>query len=151
MKSTFNITRVGRKLFDRFFDNYTAEQLNKIPPGFNNNLIWNIGHIVVSQQTLAYLGSGNTPQIPMELIDRYRRGTRPERDASAEEIAEIRSLLFTLVDKLEEDYNAGLFTTYTERETEMGIVLRSIDDAIEFSNFHEATHFGIMLMMRKFL
>lgn len=151
MKSTFNVTRVSRQVYDRFFDNYTTEQLNKVPEGFSNNLIWNIGHIVVSQQMLMYLASGNTPNIYMELIDRYKRGTRPERDATPEEIAEIRSLLFTLIDKSEEDYNAGLFTTYGERKTELGFTLTSIEDAIEFNNYHEATHLGIMMSLRKFV
>jgi len=151
MKSTFNVTRVSRQVYDRFFDNYSTEQLNKIPPGFSNNLIWNIGHIVVSQQMLMYLASGNTPNVSIELIDRYKRGTRPESDASAEEIAEIRSMLFTLVDKSEEDYNAGVFTTYTERKTELGFTLTSIEDAIEFNNYHEATHLGIMMSLRKFV
>lgn len=151
MKSTFNVTRVSRQVYDRFFENYTTEQLNKIPPGFSNNLIWNIGHIVVSQQMLMYLASGNTPNISMEMIDRYKRGTRPENDASSEEIAEIRSMLFTLIDKSEEDYNAGVFTTYTERKTELGFTLTSIEDAIESNNYHEATHLGIMMSLRKFV
>lgn len=151
MKSTFNVTRVSRQVYDRFFDNYSTEQLNKIPPGFSNNLIWNIGHIVVSQQMLMYLASGNTPNVSIEMINKYKRGTRPERDASAEEIAELRSLLFTLVDKSEENYNAGVFTTYTERKTELGFTLTSIEDAIEFNNYHEATHLGIMMSLRKFV
>lgn len=151
MKSTFNVTRVSREVYNRFFDNYTTEQLNKVPSGFSNNLIWNIGHIVVSQQMLMYLASGNTPNVSMELIDRYKRGTRPERDTSAEEIAEIRSLLFTLVDKSEEDYNAGLFTKYAERKTDLGFTLTSIEDAIEFNNYHEATHLGMMMSLRKFV
>lgn len=150
MKSTFNVTRVSRQVYDRFFDNYTTEQLNTIPPGFSNNLIWNIGHIVVSQQMLMYMGAGQPPLVSMELIDRYKRGTRPER-ASAEEIAEIRSLLFTLVDRSEEDYNAGIFTTYAERKTELGFTLSTIEDAIEFNNYHEAAHLGIMMSLRKFV
>lgn len=151
MKSTFNVTRVSREIYNRFFENYTTEQLNKIPQGFSNNLIWNIGHIIVSQQMLMYLASGNTPNVSMELIDRYKRGTRPERDATPEEIAEIRSLLFTLVDKSDEDYNAGLFTKYAERKTELGFTLTSIEEAIEFNNYHEATHLGMMMSLRKFV
>jgi hypothetical protein len=28
----------------------TTEQLNKVPDGFNNNIIWNIAHLIASQQ-----------------------------------------------------------------------------------------------------
>ncbi|WP_407635809.1 DinB family protein [Solitalea canadensis] len=37
---------------------YTIDQLNKVPAGFNNNLIWNIGHEIVAQQALIYKSSG---------------------------------------------------------------------------------------------
>lgn len=37
-----------------YFDKYNLEQLNKIPPRFSNNLIWNIGHLIIIQQALIY-------------------------------------------------------------------------------------------------
>jgi hypothetical protein len=43
----------------------TLEQLNKIPEGYNNNLIWNIAHVVVVQQMLVYKLS--------EFYDDFRR------------------------------------------------------------------------------
>lgn len=151
MKSTFNVTRKSREIYERFLDTYTTEQLNKIPAGFNNNLIWNIGHIVVSQHMLMYMATGNTPTVSMNLINKYKRGTRPEHDATVVEISEIRSLLFTLIDKSEEDYNAGLFTTYNEIKSEFGFIISTVEDAIEFNNYHEAVHLGIMMSLRKFL
>ena len=57
METTFKIWRTNRNLYLEFFDKYTLEQLNKIPAGFSNNLIWNIGHIIVAQQGLIYKSS----------------------------------------------------------------------------------------------
>ena len=42
--------------------------LNAIPPGFNNNLIWNFGHVVVSQQSMCYLNAGLKPLIDESYI-----------------------------------------------------------------------------------
>jgi uncharacterized damage-inducible protein DinB len=28
----------------------SVEQLNKVPTGFNNNIIWNLGHMIAAQQ-----------------------------------------------------------------------------------------------------
>ena len=151
MKTEFQATLTSREVYARYFENYTLEQLNKVPEGFSNNLIWNIGHIIVSQQMLMYLGSGNTPNVSQELINKYMRGTRPEGDVTQQEADEIKSLLFWPVDKTIEDYNAGLFTTYTERKTQMGFVLRTIEDAIAFNNYHEGLHLGIMMSIRKFV
>lgn len=151
MEAEFKITRVSRQLYKNFLENYTLEQLNKIPRGFNNNIIWNIGHIVVSQQMLLYLASGNQPMVSPELIERYNRGTRPEGDVTLQEADEIKNLLFTTIEKSEQDYNKGLFANYTERRTEFGFVLSSIEDAIAFNNYHEAVHLGVIMGLRKFV
>ncbi|MFP9097631.1 DinB family protein [Flavobacterium sp. RHBU_24] len=111
METEFKITRRLRELFSVYFENYTLEQLNKIPVGFNNNLIWNIGHIIVSQQSLVYKGSGLPANIDEVLFSLYARGTKPERDITQAEADELKTLLFSLTEKTEDDYASGLFTT----------------------------------------
>jgi hypothetical protein len=149
MQTEFKITRRSHELFSNYFDNYTLDQVNKIPTGHNNNLIWNIGHILVSQQTLVYKGANQQPLVAEDLIARYMRGTKPERDVTQAEADEIRDLLLTLIIKTEEDYNAGLFTEYNARKSEMGFDLSSVEDAIAFNNHHEGIHLGIMMQLRK--
>jgi DinB superfamily len=151
MQIEFNITRFNRQVLARFFENHTLEQLNKIPDGFKNNLIWNIGHVVVSQQVLVYKGCGVTPLISEELVAKYMRGTKPEADVTQAEADEIKSLMFRLVDKTQEDYNNGVFTTYNARTSEMGFSLQTVEDAIAFNNHHEGIHLGIMLQLKKFI
>lgn len=36
----------------------TIEQLNKVPDGFNSNIIWNVAHLIASQQNLCYMKAG---------------------------------------------------------------------------------------------
>jgi hypothetical protein len=52
MEATFKIWETSRKKYLELIENYSLEQLNKIPQGFSNNLVWNLGHIIVSQQGL---------------------------------------------------------------------------------------------------
>ncbi len=151
MQIEFNITRFSREVLGRFFENNTLEQLNKIPDGFKNNLIWNIGHMVVSQQILVYKGCGLTPLISESLVAKYMRGSKPEGNVTQAEADEIKSLMFSLVDKTEEDYNNGVFTTYNARMSEMGFSLQTVEDAIAFNNHHEGIHLGIMLQLKKFI
>ena len=50
MESSFKVWTVNRNILLGYFDKFNLEQLNTIPKGFNNNLIWNLGHIMVVQQ-----------------------------------------------------------------------------------------------------
>ena len=65
MDTTFRIWETSRGLYKNFLDNYSLEQLNTIPSGMSNNLIWNLGHVVVSQQKLVYALSG----LPMQRLN----------------------------------------------------------------------------------
>lgn len=151
METSFKVTRTSREIYTKWLESYTLEQLNKIPQGFNNNLIWNIGHIVVSQQILVYGGAGLPMNVSEELLAKYRRGSKPEADATQEEVNEIKNLLFSTIEKTEDDYKNGVFTTYNARKSELGFELSSVEDAITFNNYHEGIHLGIMMQLKKFI
>jgi len=123
----------------------------QIPEGYTNNLIWNIAHIIVTQQLLVYKFAGLPMLVSDDLIDTYKKGTKPEKDASQAEVDEIKSLLFKTIEKTKEDYDNGIFKNYTEYPTSTGFVLKSADGAMAFNNFHEGLHIGIMMSIRKFL
>lgn len=151
MKSTLKTWETSRKLYLDYFEKYSPDQLNKIPVGFSNNLIWNIGHIVVAQQGLIYKGSGLKGYVSEKLFDLYKPGTKPIRQATKEEIEELKYLLIFLIDKTIEDFNNGIFETYNERMTGTGFHLASLIDAFEFNNYHEGLHLGYMMGIRKFI
>ena len=150
-QQTFDITKTSRGLFAQILENYTLEQLNKIPVGFNNNMIWNIGHIVSTQQTLVYKLSGIETLVSDEFIAKYRKGTKPEGDVLQAEVDAIKALLFETIKKTEQDYNNKIFKTYTEITTSLGFVLKNVEEALNFNNFHEAAHLGIIMSIRKFV
>ena len=77
MKKTVDIIHHARSTLGTLMDQFSLDQLNEIPAGFNNNLIWNLGHIIVSQQLLCYAASGITPLVEPGLIGKYKSGTRP--------------------------------------------------------------------------
>lgn len=151
MGNTFAITRTSRSILAKFLDDYTLEQLNKIPHGFNNNLIWNIAHIVVVQQMLVYNLSGLPMLVSKEMVDAYKRGTKPERDLAQHEVDEIRQLLTATIDQTEKDFAAGIFKNYNEFTTMTGFNLKTAQEAMAFNYYHEAVHTGVMMSIRKFV
>ena len=63
----------------------TLAQLNIIPVGFSNNLIWNFGHVLVTQQLLCYKRSGQEMLVEEEIVNKYRKGSRPAAPVSLDE------------------------------------------------------------------
>jgi hypothetical protein len=151
MEQTFELNRTSRKLIAPFLEDYTLGQLNTIPEGFSNNLFWNIAHVVVTQQLLIYKLSGLNMLVSDELVDQYRKGTKPEQPATQADVDLIKSLLFDTIDQTQADYGSGVFTQFTEYPTSSGFVLKNVKDAMAYNNFHEGLHLGIMMSMRKLL
>jgi hypothetical protein len=151
MNQTFNVNTTSRNMISKILENHTLEQLNKIPEGFSNNLIWNIAHVIVTQQLLVYKLSGLPMMVSDELIEKYKKGTKPEQNVTQEEVEEIKSFLFTTIEKTKEDYAIGIFKSYQEYPTSTGFVLTSAEGAMNFNNFHEGLHIGILMSLRKFV
>lgn len=151
MQHLLEIARVNRAMLKKILDSHSLDQLNFVPEGFKNNLIWNIAHVVVTQQLLIYKLSGLAMNVGDGLVAMYRKGTAVERNVSKEEVLEIRSLLITTLDQTEKDLQSGLFQTFQEYPTSTGFVLRTIEDAFHFNNFHEGIHLGYVLALKKFV
>lgn len=153
MDKILEVIRASRSALLRLVEDLSTEQLNKIPTGFNNNLAWQIGHLVVSQQVLCYRLSNNPLIIDPSLVDKYKNGSKPESFISAEEIAQLKNYMLSNIDQLKEDLAANKFTNYTPYtpSTYKTYTLEKIEDAIKFIVSHEGLHYGCSIMMKKFV
>lgn len=151
MDFTFDVTIKNRMFFKSFLENFTLEQLNTVPEGFSNNIFWNIAHTIVTQQLLVYSLSEVPMLISNELVAKYKKGTKTEHAATQEEVDEIKSLLFSTIEKTKEDYSAKIFKHYNTYTLSTKSVLINVEDAITFNNFHEGIHLGYILALKKSL
>jgi len=149
--SVFKTWETNRKIYLEYLNKYSLAQLNKIPSGFNNNLIWNIGHIIVAQQTLVYRLSDLPMYISNEQLELYKNGTKPTGNTTQQEVDELKVLLLSNIEKTKADLADKKFVTFTERLTLTGFLLSNLNDALEFNNYHEGMHLGMMMSLRKFV
>ncbi len=145
----FNLLRITRENVLSVIDGLSLAQMHLMPAGFNNNLVWNFGHLVVTQQLLCYKLSGITPQLSPEIIDQYKKGTAPQGTVSQAEFDQLAAQFLSNVDRLEKDYKEGLFQEFKEYPTSYNVVLNSVEDAIQFNNLHEALHLGSMMALKR--
>jgi len=149
LKNLFDITLQNRKRLHKILESTSKEQLLEIPNGYNNNIWWNIAHVVVTQQLLVYKLSGLQIRIPEEFVDRFKKGTTPDGTATDVEMKQIKNFLISTIEWMEEDYKKGLFKHFNEYTTSAGVTLKNTDDAMAFNLYHEGLHMGAIISLLK--
>ena len=151
MEKQFNIALQNRKILRSILKKTSKEMLIKIPQGYRNNLWWNIAHIVATQQILLYRFSGLPTRVDENWVDQYKKGTAPGGEVKEDDIELLSLNLINTVEWAEEDYNKNLFKEYEEYTTSVKVTLSSVEDAINFNNYHEGIHLGVVLSQMKAL
>jgi hypothetical protein len=152
MRFTFEITQKTRYIFNSFLEDYTLEQLTKVPEGFSNSIFWNIKHVVVTQQLLVYKLSGLPLLVSEAAVLAYKKGTYPsDATVTQEDVNVLKKQLFTTLEQTQKDYQKGLFKKFTPYTVSTNTTLNNVDEALEFNNFHEGIHLGVLFGLRRFV
>ena len=151
MNEIFDFIVNARKAFIQLIDGLTIEELNKIPDGYNNNIIWNFGHIVVSTQTLCYVRSGIlTDATSVKYNEFYKRDSRPTYTVTEAEVAELKAIALKSIGKIKEDYAQGVFAGFSPFSTATdGVELKSVDEVLITTIGHDNLHFGYALALKR--
>ena len=149
IKFSIDALKASREIQQEFMCQYSFEQLTAIPTGFSNSILWNFGHIVVSQHLLSYGLSNGELKIDRDLISKYKRGSSGKENISKEQFEEFLKQSNSLVQNLIEDYQKLKKNKFNSFTTGLKNELNSIDDAIEFNNTHEGIHLGVMMSIAK--
>lgn len=144
-----HINRQTRKNFLAILETLSIEQLNHIPEGYSNNILWNYAHIIVTQQLLTYGLSQLPLTLDADMVSAFRKGSKPESAYSETALENFKALAVTTLDQFEADRAAGKFTAFKTYPTSFGIRLHSLEEAVAFNNVHEALHLGVVMNMRR--
>jgi hypothetical protein len=149
MNRHFDLLNITRNNMVKLLESVSEEQLFIIPSGFKNNMIWNAGHALNSQQKLIYGLAGLNLKVPDSFSALFSKGTSPSEWKEKPDVKEIKSLLAETASYLREDYRNGVFKSYKEYPTSYGFELKNIEDAIIFNNVHESLHTGTIMALKK--
>jgi hypothetical protein len=149
--NTLNTIRTTRRHLLNLLDGLTPEQLNQVPAGFNNNIIWNVAHLISAQQGICYTRAELPVKVDDQYFTPYRPGTKPDTFIVAEEIDQIKKLLISTIDQLETDLNDQIFTNYPQWTTRYGVEITTIEEAVNFLPFHDGMHIGYVMAQKRVL
>lgn len=153
MDNTFKFIIQTRKAFIQLIDSMTLEQLNEIPAGFNNNIIWNFGHIVVVTPALCYLRTGiSNDTTKVKYLQSYVKGSKPTYVVSQEEVDNLKALAISSIEQISKAYYAGVFKDMAPYATDTyKEMMTTIEEVIQLSAGHDNLHFGYAIAQKRII
>ncbi|MGL1904113.1 MAG: DinB family protein [Fibrobacterales bacterium] len=127
----------------------SEEQLLSIPEGWNNNVLWHLGHCLVTQQLLIYKRAQSKMYVSDTLIARFIKGSSPKDWEGNSDVQNIVCELKRIPPLLKEDYAELNKNEYQSFITGTGTPINSLDDAISFNLYHEGMHMGLIFRLKK--
>lgn len=149
MEKLFETALFTRSSMLRILESKSYEELVKIPDNFKNSIFWNIAHVLVTQQLLCYKLCGLDLKIEESMVEKYGKGTLAFEEVERSDIEYVKNHLENATLHLREDYINDVFKDYKPYMTSTGIELKSIEDALTFSTFHDGIHLGVILSLMK--
>ena len=96
-----------RQLIQQALAGLSEEAYFNMPQSFDNNIAWNLGHIIVTQQALHYRLSGQPTLTNKEDVAMFKTESSPAEWTSRPDIERLLGLLVETGPKLQDDYAAG--------------------------------------------
>lgn len=148
-QTIFDYMLQTRDNFIGLVDSLSIKQLNQIPPGFNNNIAWNFGHIAVAFPGLMYLKSGVDPAYDITHFRQYRPGSGPGSFIDEAEVSRIRAYLMKSVHAIRSDYESGKFAAITPFSTlTFKLHIQTVEEILQCSFAHDNYHLAYALAIR---
>ena len=150
-EAIFKTLGAARGFFLKSIGDLSDDQLLEVPEGFNNNVLWNVGHILHSHYGLTYSPCGVDSPLPDSYVQLFKGGSSPSDWSETPNIVEIMDRFKAQGKQIQEDYAAGKLTNYKKVELFEGYALENIDEALGFNIFHESIHVSTVGKMVKAL
>ena len=151
MDKSIDVIRGSRIFLLNLIEGISVDKLNKIPEGFHNNLVWNLGHVIATQQKVCYVNPGLKPLVDESFITGYQTGTKPEGFVDESTIAKMKEDLLSNMDQMEKDLPNNIFGNFHPFEIKSypGLKIENIEDALRFLTFHEGLHVGYSMALKR--
>ncbi|WP_027964393.1 DinB family protein [Halalkalibacillus halophilus] len=144
----FDQAKLWRSWLVGFLKNLPDEQLDVIPEGFNNNIRWNAGHVLVTWDKMMTSVLNEDSFLVSLYKDSFARGTSPKDWTSNPPLKE------DLIEQLERqlDQIEKLSSSRLNQEIPFEMFhMKEVGEVCQFLISHEAMHLSVMNSQKKML
>ncbi|MEO7424158.1 MAG: DinB family protein [Fibrobacteria bacterium] len=136
----------------KFLMTMEAEEAMRIPEGFRNNLHWQLGHLLYTQDVILFEGCGMPSPFPSAFPGYFGMGTSPrDYDPLIPDWDELLALARRHHRSLPEQVTGHLHQPLPAPRKLMNISMLTAGDTLPFLLAHEGEHLGHIKRLRKFL
>lgn len=133
----------------------SPEQLRAVPQGFNNNVLWNVGHLLYEQCQVFYSLTQQPFPFPPGCAEQYKalfdNGTAPKTWVHLPDTPEILARFAAITDTIIADAASGKFDGFRTFELSPGVSIDTVSEAAAFHCVHEGMHLGAINALKKFI
>lgn len=142
------VLKGSRGYFLQQLDGLSEEQLLEVPDKMNQNILWNLGHVVHSLYGMTYQASGLDYPGDPEWPELFKGGTSPATWESTPDLSAVMEHMKSSADAVGNDLVAGKFDGF--EKLDLGpITFTSIEQVLSFHLFHEGIHQGMVMQLKK--
>lgn len=130
----------------------TEENADRIPEGFRNTIRWQLGHIYVVLERIAFQYIGLPLHLPEGFKEQFENGTSPLNVPNFAAIPTLQELE-TLLNEQQERIRNGLRDRLQEKvvqpyTTSAGMTLETPEQFLSFSLYHEGMHLSVIKLYK---
>jgi hypothetical protein len=136
----------------KFGETVEGGALQEVPNGFNNNILWNLGHLIVATENLLFKASGRETHHPEGYEEAFGGGTSPKTwTAEPATKNEVLSHLVEQSKRISTTFEGHVGDALPKELTIAGIEMKTVRDLLEFTMIHETMHFTTIRLYNKIL
>ena len=127
------------------------ERFLEILPGLNNNILWNVGHILFDQCYKLYHMCGLAMPVPKAYEAWFESGSSPRDWAETPNVGEVVEKFWSVNEIAIADYEKGAFTGFQSYRLEDGTPVDTIEESIVLDLAHGGMHYGVIVTIKALL
>ncbi|MEK3732386.1 DinB family protein [Paenibacillus sp. FSL M8-0334] len=134
-----------RKVLLDVVEDVSEAEAEIVPDGFNNNIRWNLGHVLLDQYLWIRVLTKEDMPVPMSFNQWFGYGTNPSNFTDeTPSFSELISLLQEQPRFIEQQYRDRLEEDFPP--TDMG--MHTLEQVLVRTIFHEGLHMGALLAIK---
>lgn len=147
----FSQLRFVREQTMKLVKGMSEEETRTVPGGFNNNILWNLGHILLVHEKFSFALTNEKMELPKHFAEWFAPGTKPESwGTQVPRLDEIFLLLSKQIERIEQILEHRLEDDLDKPVvTSAGLEILSVKECLSFCLYHEGMHFAAIKALKQ--